>query len=195
MDLHQLQKMISSYFPSMPDGQQRERDQIIEASLEFKRLKKLILEGDHYRESSMLKELFDLAEKKGFQVSLCDRLSIVHKRSMGLRIQIERIADQGILTDKELVLAISLLAPVYFMEIVQSKSQIGFLLEEGEVIESAIPHDFAFIQEYLKSKGFTRINSNIYEMKIPEVAHLEIDHGKFNYFNGLFGNSVGDLMY
>jgi hypothetical protein len=47
MDLHQLQKMISSYFPSMPDGQQRERDQIIEASLEFKRLKKLILEGDH----------------------------------------------------------------------------------------------------------------------------------------------------
>ncbi|WP_134200652.1 hypothetical protein [uncultured Algoriphagus sp.] len=143
----------------------------------------------------MLKELFDLAEKKGFQVSLCDRLSIVHKRSMSLRIQIERIADQGILTDKELVLAISLLAPVYFMEIVQSKSQIGFLLEEGEVIESAIPHDFAFIQEYLKSKGFTRINSNIYEMKIPEVAHLEIDHGKFNYFNGLFGNSVGDLMY
>lgn len=195
MDLHQLQKMISSYFPSMPDGQQRERDQIIEASLEFKRLKKLILEGDHYRESSMLKELFDLAEKKGFQVSLCDRLSIVHKRSMGLRIRIERTTEQGTLTDRELVLAISLLAPVYFLEVVQVKSQSGFLVDEGQVVESAIPHDFAFIQEYLKSKGFTRINSNIYEMKIPEVAHLEIDHGKFNYFNGLFGNSVGDLMY
>lgn len=195
MDLRQLQKTISSYFPSMPDGQQRERDPIIEASLEFKRLKKLILEGDYYRETFMLKELFDLAEKKGFQVSLCDRLSIVHKRSMGLRIRIERTTEQGTLTDRELVIAISLLAPVYFLEVVQVKSQSGFLVDEGQVVESAIPHDFAFIQEYLKSKGFTRINSNIYEMKIPEVAHLEIDPGEFTYFNGLFGNSVGDLMY
>jgi hypothetical protein len=195
MDLHQLQKTISSYFLLLPDGQQQELDPIIEASLEFNNLKNLILKEDHSIETSILKELFDLAEKKGFQVSLCDRLSIVHKRSMGLRIQIERIADQGILTDRELVLAISLLAPVHFMEIVQSKSQIGFFLEEGEVIESAIPQEFAFIQEYLNRKGYTRMDSNIYEIKIPDIAHLEIDPGEFTYFNGLFGNSVGDLMY
>lgn len=189
-----LLELIRVYFPLI-NGDLGGLDQRIEASLEFITLKKLILEKDHYRETSNLRELFDLAEKKGFQVSLCDRISIVHKRSMGLRIRIERTTEQGTLTDRELVIAISLLAPVYFLEIVQVKSQSGFLVDEGQVVESAIPHDFTFIQEYLKSKGYTRIDSNIYEMKIPEVAHLEIDPGEFTYFNGLFGNSVGDLMY
>ncbi len=195
MDHPLLQKIISSYFPSEIDLHQLERDPRIEASLEFRTLKKLILEGDHSNQTSILKELSVLAESKGNQVTLCDRKSIVHKRSLGFRIRVERNSAKGILTDRELVLALSLLAPVYFFETVQVKSQSGFLVDEGQVVESAIPQEFTFIQDYLKSKGYTRISSIIYEMKIPEITHLDIDTGDFTYFNGLFGNSVADLMY
>jgi hypothetical protein len=170
-------------------------DRIIEASKEFQALRGMITRANHSEQNFIINKMAEMAKNNGFSVTLCDRKSIIYKRSLGLRILIESNSDKGISTSKELVLSLSLLTPIFFLELVERREQEGVILEEGRVLDLEIPDAFGFIQVYLNSQGYARINSINYQKKIPEIAFLEIELGEFTYFNGLFGNTVGDLMF
>ena len=187
--------LLQKYFPSYhsDDGSS---ENAIDQSVEFQNLRKVISESNTSICESIRKELALTAIKKGLAFNECDRTSIVYKRSLGLRFPISKNHKEGGEIEYiELVLAISLLAPVYFLEVVTSKIQEGVVLEEKVSLESVSPETFNFISEIMMKKGYSRMLSSEYGKVISDRISLEIEPGSFTYFNAFFGNSIGDLLY
>lgn len=192
--MEKLHSLLQKYFP--PDRSDEGRiDQVVDQSVEFQNLRKAILESDTSICESIRKEIARIATQNGISFNECDRKSIVHKRSLGLRFPTSKNVEYGESEYVDLVLAISLLGPVFFLELVISKIQEGVVLEE-RVSQLSIPLEaYSFISTCLTKNGYSRMISSEYEKVLPDRIFLEIEPRKFTCFNGFFGNSIGDLIY
>lgn len=189
-----LKNLVFIYFPKNL-GDQSYVDSAVEESQEFQSLQRLISGSDHFKERSILSQIGKEAGQKKLSFLLCDRQSLVYKRSLGARFRlfVKIKNEQKIYTD--LILALSLLAPVYFFEVIKTKTQHGVILEESVLHEFVIPTEYDFVPELLKAWGYSLIPKFVLEKPIPEISFFEIEKGKFDYFNAFFGNTIGDLMY
>lgn len=189
-----LKSLVFKYFPKNLADQSYVITAVKE-SQEFQSLQRLILGSDHFKERSILSQIGIEAGQKKLSFLLCDRQTIVYKRSLGakFRLFVKIKKEQKIYTD--LILALSLLAPVYFFEVIETKTQQGVILEETVLHDYDIPKEYDFVSELLKAEGYSLIPKFVLEKPIPEISFFEIERGKFDYFNAFFGNTIGDLMY
>lgn len=189
--------LISSVFKYFPKILEEKIDLNleVEGSKEFHSLKQLIYNSNHFKEKSIIFQIGEIAQQKRLSFLVCDRKSAVYKRSLGVRLGLFEESNIGFNYYTDLVLALSLLAPVYFLEVVTTKTQQGIILEERILPEFEIPEKYDFLKELLKSKEYSKIPQSDFEKVIPQVSHLEIEVNKFTIFNAFFANTIGDLMY
>lgn len=189
-----LISLVFKYFPIILE-EKIDLNLEIEGSNEFDSLKQLIYNSNHFKEKSIISQIGEIAQENKLSFLVCDRKSIVYKRSLGVRLGLFEESKEGFNYYTDLVLALSIIAPVYFLEVVITKTQEGIILEERILPEYEIPKKYDFLKELLKSEEYSKIPQGDFDKVIPEVSHLEIEVGKFTIFNAFFANTIGDLMY
>lgn len=164
-----------------------------ERSPEFSVLWGKLYNQDHSKPKSLLKEIKKFLDPSF--VSDCDRISIVDKRSVGLKSLLNRRLTGAYTIDNFLVVSLSLIAPVYFIEILEVNHLEGIIINDPKIIDGDFSKDLLALSEKISTFGFDRIEKDVYKTRIGEVTFPNIPKGEFSYFNVFFANTLSDLLY
>ncbi|MEB2781118.1 hypothetical protein U3A58_12010 [Algoriphagus sp. C2-6-M1] len=188
----EFQKLVYKHYSSVL-SENSEISGEFEKSPEFSVLWSKLYEQDH---SKLIKSLREVKKFLGTSnVKDCDRISIIDKRCVGLKCLLNRSFSGANTIDKFLVVSLSLIAPIFFFEILKINHHEGIFINDPKIMDGDFSEDLLTLSEKLKMLGFDRLEKDECQKKIEQITFPNIPKGEFTYFNAYFANTLSDLFY